>query len=71
MKILVFPDDYNITDEMIDDCQCFITVDTDHKSFLIERQPALSNTRLFMKHLGYKRHIGQLKHILLAHKTTE
>ena len=66
MKIVVFPDDYVIPDNMVDDCQCLVTVAKDKKSFTIERQPALSNTRLFMKHKGYKRHIGELKSIILA-----
>jgi hypothetical protein len=66
MKILCFPDEYEITDEMIDNCKCYVTVSEDKKQFSIERQATLSNTRLFMKHLGYYRHIGELKSILLA-----
>ena len=68
MKIVVFPDEYEVTDEMIDDSQCVLTISEDKKSFTIERQPALSNTRLFMKHKGYKRHIGELKSIILAER---
>ena len=73
MKIVVFPDDVEIKDGVIDDwmidaCQCMVTVDDDRKGFVIDRQIALSNTRLFMKHLGYKRSISELKHVLLAEK---
>ena len=68
MKILVFPDEVEINDDLIDDCQCMVTVDENRKSFVINRQIALSNTRLFMKHLGYQRSMSELKHILLAEK---
>lgn len=68
MKIIVFPDNYEITDKMVDNCQGYVIVSEDKKSFTIERCPALSNTRLFMKHKGYKRHISRLKSILLAKK---
>lgn len=70
MKILVLPDD-QVSDKMFDKCSVVLTLADDHKSFTIERQIALSNTRKFMKQLGYKRHISALKHILLAHKNTE
>lgn len=66
MKIFVFPDDTEINENMIDACQCMVTVDKDRKSFTIDRQVALSNTRLFMKHLGHVRSMSELKHILLA-----
>ena len=68
MKILVFPDEYEVSDEMIDNCQCYLITSKDKKSFTVERQPALSNTRLFMKHLGYKRNMGDLKSVILAER---
>jgi hypothetical protein len=43
-----------------------ITVNEDRKGFEINRHVALSNTRLFLKLLGHKRHMSELKHILLA-----
>ena len=65
MKILVFTDD-NVSDKMVDACQVMITLDEDKKGFTINRHTALSNTRLFIDHLGHRRHISELKHILLA-----
>ncbi len=67
MKILVFAEDVD-TDDLVDKCNVMVTVNEDRKGFEIQRHVALSNTRLFMKLLGYKRHISELKHILLAEK---
>jgi len=68
MKILVFPEDVEITDDLIDKCNTMVTINNDRNGFVIDRQVALSNTRLFMKHLGYKRSMSELKHILMAEK---
>lgn len=68
MKIIVLPNDEDVTDELIDKSSVVVTIDSDRKGFLIDRQVALSNTRLFMKIKGHHRHMSELKHILLAEK---
>ena len=71
MKILVFAENVDISDDLIDKCDVMVTVNEDRKGFEINRHVALSNTRIFMKLLGYKRHMSELKHILLAEKKVE
>ena len=67
MKVLVFADN-DVSDDLIDRCNVMLTIDEDKKGFKIDRHTALSNTRLFMELLGNKRHMSELKHILLAEK---
>ena len=70
MKIVVFADNVDVNDDLIDKSDVVITVDEDRKGFQINRHVVICpNSRLFLNAVhGGHRHMSELKHILLAKK---
>ena len=67
MIVVVYPDEYKLTDEEIDKSKAVLEINEDHKSFKIKRHlPLAPNFRLYPSCRYPDRHISGLKSIILA-----
>ena len=70
MKVLIYTNDIQLSDEEIDKTSVILDIDEGEKGFTIERHIGMSNTRLYPKFCNGDphMHMSHLKNILLAAK---
>jgi hypothetical protein len=67
MRVVVYAEDVDISDEDIDKSDIILDIDEDQKGFTIKRHTNLApNFRLYPSCRYPKRHMSELKHIILS-----